>query len=372
MKQITLWIVLVLLQGCATGTIHIENEDVPIDDQHSLVIGAKVGSITNVYIDDKRYRIESGTRFRGTLPFAIELPPGDHTLNTITMDGGDYYYRYPIDRKFTTRPGGILNLGTIITRHKPSNKEFVYGWIANHKDTAKVLSQEAPAWLANDLENHNYAIASGPYLGEKGLKQILLPRIVPSFNVIMPQNVPRGASFSFHGDILGTIGIYASFQKRGETETDLVHIVFTDNTNYYYESCTGSTSRLLCVASDTALLDRDGFPKDGESTRNLVWVDAASGTTFNVKTLPFNTAARSLFWSSDLIVVVDEEFDVYSSIDNGDTWQSMPSGVERQFMELRLRGVKFEAKKDQILVHLSGANSGEVRVDSDTGEIKKI
>lgn len=371
MNKLALIFTVVLLQGCAMpGPIQIEKKEVPIAGQQSLIIGASLDQHNYVYIDGKQYDISPGDRFRGLYTYAIELPPGQHTLTAVKSGDPNYSSTYyPIGRSFQTEPGEILSLGTLLIQ-KISEKSgnFVHTWVPNHKDVANALSPLAPQWLANDLTQNSFVAADGQYVTAKTLRDLLVMRAEPYGGLTDPSRIPAGAPIGFEGQALGSVMMHAWVEEDGKMVTKDFLLFLTDNTTNYFEKCSGAMTEVMCVTVDTTKLDRSGFPLDGESPRTLRLIDVGTGQTSHVADIPFIGHGRSLLWHDDLIIAVDEDFGVHTTNDQGNTWQSLATGVEREFLELVLRGVTYEAKNGNILVHLSGSNSGTVEIDASTGE----
>lgn len=372
MNKLTLWLTIILLHGCAiSGPIQIENKEVPISDQQSLIIGASLNQHSYVYIDGHQYKINPGNRFRGLYTYAIELPPGDHTLTAVKSGDPNYSTtHYPIGRTFHTKPGEILSLGTLFIQHVAGDSgQFVHTWVPNHKDLAYALTPLAPEWLANDLKQQKFAAAEGRYVTAKTLRDLLVMRNLPHRGLTDPSRIPAGAPIGFEGQELGALKMYAWVEEDDKMVTKDFLLFLTDNTTNFYETCSGRMTEVMCVTVDTVKLDRSGFPKEGVSPRTLRLIDIGTGKTSHVANLPFNGHGRSLLWQEDIIIAVDEDFGLHSSTDKGNSWQSLSTGVEREFLELSVRGVSYEAKKGSILVNLTGSNSGTVEIDVNTGAL---
>lgn len=77
--------VLPLLQGCATpGAIQVEAPNEPVSTESSLIVGALVNrELNGLVLDGKKYQVTEGDRILGLASFAIEVAPGDHTVDAV-------------------------------------------------------------------------------------------------------------------------------------------------------------------------------------------------------------------------------------------------------------------------------------------------
>lgn len=351
-----------LLQGCAVSSqFHLDHSEKALAENSSVIIGAVDTEMLNGFsLDGRRREVLSGGQSFGLATFAIEVPAGEHEISYIGRYDGRNFTRYPVKRRFETKPGSVVSIGSVIVTELPDGK-FVEGWVDNHGDIAKDLSEDAPAWLAERLTKGQYSTVPDGYASRDRIDAI----IVNQFRRIIPPtpDVRQGPSLKFSGEALGTVVAYKP-QPSGPKPISVVH---TDRTTRMMAPCDGLAERLVCVSSESR-------PDDeyAEKDRELLFIDWNTNE-FESRAMPPQTERpRAIILHGDSgIVIVTSEFTVHSSIDNGATWVTAETPVEPGLIQMD-PGVTARERDGQLYVLLNGTSSGSVVVDESTGKVSTI
>lgn len=356
--------VLPLLQGCATpGAIQVGAPNEPVSTESSLIVGALVNrELNGLVLDGKKYQVTEGDRILGFASFAIEVAPGDHTVDAVGAYSSGAATQYPQKRSFSTGPGEIVNLGSVLVTRLGDGK-FVSAWVDNHEDVATDLSAVAPTWLSEALSEGRYESVAGDYADLELLNAILVNEF--SFGAGLATNAPANLPRYYEGSLLGAIIEYVDTAERAQP----VNVIRTDITTDYFENCDGEEARVICVVQNTTLLDDSGLPPGNQTVRFLAFVDPRSGDVSN-KPLPFdNERSRAVVaFGNEGVALVSGDFTVYLSADEGETWSSVETGVEPSFMQMD-NGVKYKESGGKLTLFLEGSSSATVQVDVESGQL---
>lgn len=344
-----------LLSGCAThGPIHIDDPANGLAVPNSLVIGG-VNSLplNGLVIDGKRYQVFEGDNAPGLASFAIELPAGKHTVEAVGKYMGSSYTNYPINRTFESKPGEIVSLGSATVAGMLVGK-FVHAWIPNHEDVAADLMRLSPKWLARRLQDGDYSKVPTGYASQDFLDAVLMTEVSTKARSAAMAGADFVNEFYNVAYVGGTFGTLIE-QEIGSGGASPSRVIHTGMTSHAFSLCRRQSSRLICTAKDGSMAGKNSKKQE----RSLAFFDTQKEGQVAFKDFPgqgkINIPRAMHLFGSQGIVLISHDFAVQTSIDNGDSWNSMETPVEPGLLQM-----------------LSGDSSSVVSIDKSSGSIERI
>jgi hypothetical protein len=310
-RLVLIVLLIVGLGGCASFPEY--RPDLPEDvGSDGLVVAQVVGidnlrgwsRYTDVLVNDKK----KGRVVNGFVAFP--LSPGDYDLSglfneSVTGSSSAGAYRVttvstttlPLKRKFTVRPREVTNLGLIILYPDPNDKErkkFLRLFADNTVDM-KHFVKTAYRQLATKLNVDNMALAPGdlipPVLTEALRKDIATREAIQS----------QGYAHYVAGDV----GTVAEVQKDKDGKISGVELIDVPTlSNLQSESPNYVLDRLAFLTTNNRLF----VVQNGKATEKRPPNGLRAGKVF-------------AFGKTDL-AIIDDRFEIYTSANNGDAWQS--------------------------------------------------
>ena len=305
-------LLLIVFSGCATVPRY--RPDLPEDiGNNGLFVGQivcigtlpKWSSLNDIVIDGKINRDVVVNGF-----FAIPLSPGEHTLNSLHSENSDLHsstaartvvkvYRSTlrIRSKFRIRSGAVTDLGLMILYADPKDTEQKDGmptyYLDNRADMKLFLKYSYPA-LVEKLHVDNMSLAPAGLLPADRLSSVR--------QELADRAVKRSDGSAFY--VAAAAGTLAQVQFGEDGKQKGFNLIDMP-------SLAGIRS-----ASPAFEKDRAAF-----LTNNNRLFIVEKGKTIE-KRAPFGLRAGSIFaYGTSEIAILDDHFELYTSSDNGDSWQ---------------------------------------------------
>lgn len=308
------------LSGCIASAPIIDSDSVKND-------GLLVGQITSTSIGRIMFYGDvkiSGETFRKAITGAyIRLPlkPGTYEFeqisNVYSSTSGNLKTttttRYPVSAKFTIKAGEVTNLGKVVLYFPdPTGKKYKTILVDNVEDMQAFLRTEHPS-AYNALRTKKFRKADTTYAGKKQIETLR--------TVMLARNV-RSASQSQYRYLTGDLGSLAKVTWNKQRKITKINFIETGT----YENigpCANENGRFGCMVA---------HPIEG---RRLY---VAGDKDLHARKLP--TSEKNfqikLIGKND-IVLVTNRMDIYTSMDNGKSWNAYTSSRLKDPLEYTAR-----------------------------------
>lgn len=301
-----------LLAGCAPAPKYRPDLPEELVSGSGLVVGQVVGierlSQWSVYKDVLINNRKRGKVVNGFI--AIPLSPGEYTFTSLydetQTSSGTYIYRstttLPIKRTFGVRAGEITNLGLLVLYPDPNdkeNKKFLRFFVDNTADMKHFVKTAYPL-LAAKLRVDAMALAPGDLIPANLLELLRKDIAMKDVSIL-------GGDAAY---VAGPVGTLAEVQKnKGGTFSGIKLIDVPTVSNIQSESSNYKKDRFAFLTTNNRLF----LIQNGKVAEKRPPVGLRAG-----KVYAFGT---------DELVIVDDKFEIYTSNDNGEKWQSYLGSV---------------------------------------------
>lgn len=320
-----LLLLIVLVAGCVKLPDYRPDLPDNLISGSGLVVGqvAGVGRLSqwsiykDVLINDrKKSKVVNGF-------IAVPLSPGEYTFSSLydetSTSTGTYIYRYmttlPIKRKFTIRAGEVTNLGLLVLYPDPNDKEqkkFLRFFVDNTADMKHFLKTAYPL-LAPKLRVDAMTLAPGDLIPANLLE--LLRKDIAMKEVV--------ASGGYAAYVAGDVGTLAEPQRDKDGKISGVKLIDVPTvSNLQSDSSNYVKDRFAFLTTNNRLF----FVQNGKVAEKRPPAGLRAGKVY-------------VLGSSDL-VIVDDKFEIYTSTNNGDQWQTYIGAVTKDKVSVKAAGGK--------------------------------
>lgn len=305
----------IALTGCATRTFPTPE----VIGNQGLVVGQiltvdYMPGIETPVINGKEY----GTSVsRGYILLALN--PGQYTLEKFVGTGPSdrpnqyiiYSYPYPMQRNFTIEAGKVTNLGLLLIQSRntgadQANTNRYNIFLADNSREMTSFLKEVRPKLYDSLKQKNPVLAPGNYFNGEQVNSL---RSYIASKKIQSTDWKRDYGNSTY--VTGPAGTLATL-TRNTSGAITTYKVLETNSLADLSDCNSKMKVAACLISSTEYI----MVKNDQVTRHA---------------LPPGLVANSLLALNDnWLVMVDNSVNVYSSLDNGQTWRKFDKAAVPQ------------------------------------------